>query len=436
MLRLLRAVYGLKSSGASFMKQLSDEILKFEERVTVVVPDEVSDRKGEKGKTRTKVEYCKFQRTLTDQCIYVYRDSLGREMLFLSYVDDIICATTDVELRDRFFDHLRKTWQITPEGTLDRFLACQFQRSEDRWAWRATMSAYIEKIAHRFGLTETRNHKTPMEPGFCLTEDDFKEEPTEEMKTEMRSIIGSIGYAVTALRYDVAYAVSVLSRHLVRPCSKVLDAARRVVMYLYQTRDFFIEWRSSEEEIQDGTANVLTGSVDASFGMDSMTRRSHAGYLNFVNHGAISWKSGLQPIVTLSSCEAEYLGLCAEVCEVKYLRNLLADLGHEQTESTLIWEDNRAAILVAQQECSSAGRCKHIDIRFRFVAEAIKDRVVRVRYTPTDLNLADLLTKPLATKEFGRLVDMCRDKKSTKFAVGDKELSVATGQQAFMVYCW
>ena len=140
--------------------------------------------------------------------------------------------------------------------------------------------------------------------------------------------------------------------------------------------------------------------------------------------------------MTLSSCEAEYLGLCAEVCEVKYLRNLLADLGHEQTESTLIWEDNRAAILVAQQECSSAGRCKHIDIRFRFVAEAIKDRVVRVRYTPTDLNLADLLTKPLATKEFGRLVDMCRDKKSTKFAVGDKELSVATGQQAFMVYCW
>ena len=89
-----------------------------------------------------------------------------------------------------------------------------------------------------------------------------------------------------------------------------------------------------------------------------------------------------------------------------------------------------------QQEGSSAGRCKHIDIRFRFAAEAIKDRVVRVRYPPTDLNLADMLTKPLVTKEFGRLVDMCRDRKSTKFAVGDKELSVATGQQAFMVHCW
>ena len=109
-------------------------------------------------------------------------------------------------------------------------------------------------------------------------------------------------------------------------------------------------------------------------------------------------------------------------------------LGYEQKESTLIWEDNRAAILVAQQECSSAGRCKHIDIRYRFVAEAIKDRIVRVRYTPTDLNLADLLTKPLACKEFERLVEMCRDRKTTKFAIGDKELSVTAGQQAFLVH--
>ena len=89
--------------------------------------------------------------------------------------------------------------------------------------------------------------------------------------------------------------------------------------------------------------------------MDNMTRRSHADYLNFMNHSAVSWKNGQQLIVTLSSCEAEYLGLCAAVCEVKYLRNLLEDLGYEQKESTLIWEDNRAAILVDQQECSSAG---------------------------------------------------------------------------------
>ena len=120
------------------------------------------------------------------------------------------------------------------------------------------MKAYIEKIAQRFDLTETRVVKTPLDPGFVLTEDDFEVEPTAEMVTEMRSIIGSIAYVMTAVRYDIAYAVSVLSRHLARPCKKVLDAARRVVMYLYWTRDFSIEWWSSQDEVDAGRANVLT----------------------------------------------------------------------------------------------------------------------------------------------------------------------------------
>ena len=85
-------------------------------------------------------------------------------MIFLSYVDDIICSTTCVELRDRFFVHLQKTWKITKEGTLDRFLAVNFSQSKDKWSWRANMSSYIAKIAARFGLTETRQYKTPMEP--------------------------------------------------------------------------------------------------------------------------------------------------------------------------------------------------------------------------------------------------------------------------------
>ena len=50
------------------------------------------------------------------------------------------------------------------------------------------------------------------------------------------------------------------------------------------------------------------------------------------------------------------MALCSEVCEVKYLRSLMRELGLNQVESTLIWEDNKAAILIAENECSSAGR--------------------------------------------------------------------------------
>ena len=69
--------------------------------------------------------------------------------------------------------------------------------------------------------------------------------------------------------------------------------------------------------------------------MDYMTRKSHGGFINFINHGPVSWKSGLQPIVTLSSCEAEYVALCNEVCETRYLRQLMGELGREQIEPLL-----------------------------------------------------------------------------------------------------
>ena len=75
------------------MKQLGSEIEGFSEKVEYKDADE-----------KIKVQYASFERL-------VYKDARGREMIFASYVDDIICCTTDLDLRERFFNHLRKTWE-------------------------------------------------------------------------------------------------------------------------------------------------------------------------------------------------------------------------------------------------------------------------------------------------------------------------------------
>ena len=126
-----------------------------------------------------------------------------------------------------------------------------------------------------------------------------KEEPTEEMMTEYRSLIGSIGFAATTVRYDIAYAVSTLSRYLMKPNSKVIEAAKRVVRYLLKTKDFCITWSTEEGDIDPERINRIWGAVDASFASDPITRRSHSGFLIFNNGGCISWKSGLQKMVCL-----------------------------------------------------------------------------------------------------------------------------------------
>ena len=390
-LRLLKCAYGLRSASKDSVALLGKLILEFEERVD----------------TEAGTKDFRFRKLGMDHCIYRYVDDNGNEMIVAHFVDDLIVATTDEELRARFIRHLNKMWKITYEGTLDRFIGVNFRRDDDGWGWKATMTSYIDRLAERYDVKECRHVDVPMDPGFVLKEEDFKEDPTPEMISHYRSIIGSIGYAAIAVRFDIAHAVSVLSRHLARPCRKVVDAGKRVIRYLVTHREVGIHWRNSQRDIDAGNAYTLLGCTDASFAMDTLTRKSHGGYINFVNSGAVSWKSGLQPIVTLSSCEAEYVALCTEVCEVKYLRQLLRELGHEQVKPTLIQEDNKAAILVAENETSSSGRCKHIDVKFRFVHEAIKDGVVRVRYVPTDHNLADILTKPMGPTKFERMLKLC-----------------------------
>ena len=65
-----------------------------------------------------------------------------------------------------------------------------------------------------------------------------------------------------------------------------------------------------------------------------------------MNCGPVSWKAKCQSCTTLSSAEAEFVA--ASVCgqEVIYLRNLMSDLGQEQPEQTIVFEDNTSCILM------------------------------------------------------------------------------------------
>lgn len=54
---------------------------------------------------------------------------------------------------------------------------------------------------------------------------------------------------------------------------------------------------------------LIGGYIDADFGGDMDTRRSTTGFIFSLYGGPISWRSSLQPITTLSTIEAEYIGL-------------------------------------------------------------------------------------------------------------------------------
>ena len=54
-------------------------------------------------------------------------------------------------------------------------------------------------------------------------------------------------------------------------------------------------------------------------------------------------------------------------------------------------------------------------MKFKFVAQAIAEGVVRIRYISTNLNFADLFTKPLVKDIFKRLIKLCVEDKHEHF---------------------
>jgi hypothetical protein len=197
-----------------------------------------------------------------------------------------------------------------------------------------------------------------------------------------------LSYLSTATRPDIAYAVSTLSQFLEAPGITHWEAFTHVMRYLSGTTDYALVYKR-------GAPEHLTGFTDADWGNCLSTRRSVTGYLSLFNNHLVSWQTKKQPVVSLSSCEAEYRALTDFSCEVLWLRQFLDEIGVASADTpTIIHEDNQGCIAVANFEANSnAKRMKHVEIQLHFIRDVIADAKIVLKYTPTSKMLADFLTK-------------------------------------------
>jgi len=63
--------------------------------------------------------------------------------------------------------------------------------------------------------------------------------------------------------------------------------------------------------------------------------------------------------------------------------------------------DNQLAIALSKDGQFHA-RMKHIDIHFYFIYKAVTNGVINITYCPTQIMVADVLTKPLSHGKMGK----------------------------------
>eukprot|EP00961_Rhodomonas_salina_P305145 3941874-Rhodomonas_salina.1 len=97
-------------------------------------------------------------------------------------------------------------------------------------------------------------------------------------------------------------------------------------------------------------------------------------------------------VIALSSSEAEFYAASASGCDVSYFRNILAQLGLEQKQPTIVLEDNWACIHLSLNTVLHH-KSKHIDVRVYHLRDLCKLGMTLLKIG-TESMVADALTKP------------------------------------------
>ncbi|KAJ9556708.1 hypothetical protein OSB04_011322 [Centaurea solstitialis] len=362
--KLLKSIYGLKQASRSWN-------LHFDERIK------------EFGFAKSEFEPC------------VYTKFSGSIVTFLVlYVDDILLIGNDVPTLKSVKNWLSRCFQMKDLGEAAYILGIKIYRNRSKRLIGLSQSTYIDKILKKFRMDESKKGFIPMQHGIVLskTQCPVSSQDQDKMKSvPYASAIGSIMYAMLCTRPDVAYSVSVTSRYQQNPGEPHWVAVKNILKYLRRTKDMFLVFGGSEDEIS------VTGYSDASFQTDRDDFRSQSGYVFTLNRGAISWKSSKQDTIADSTTEVEYIAASDAAKEAVWLRNFLSDLRVVASVSRPIdiFCDNSGAVAQAK-EPREHHKSRHVLRKYHLIREIIGRGDVRICKIPTEENVADPLTKPLA----------------------------------------
>jgi hypothetical protein len=135
-------------------------------------------------------------------------------------------------------------------------------------------------------------------------------------------------YLAMNTRPDIIFIISRLAQYTIKPNSQCWAALKRLIRYLKGTRTKGIIYGAqlNPATTDDDTACHIKGYTDSDWAGDISICKSTSGYLFLGSGGPIVWGSNKQPIVALSTCEAEYVAASDVAREAIWLRYLLAEI--------------------------------------------------------------------------------------------------------------
>jgi hypothetical protein len=249
-----------------------------------------------------------------------------------------------------------------------------------------SLSDYInDKLDDYPDSSSSRKQHIPMSNTANL-----RTEVPNENNPPLSNIIGKFRYLCDRTRYDILTAVGEVSTGgSPHPSNKHVIESKHIYNYLKQHRD----------------RNLLLGGggpiehfcfTDASY-ITAGNSKSRLGGCQFLgaDSGAIQCWSNNDTTVSHSSMESEIKALDLLIMKAIKVRNIMSFLGFDLVVPTKIYMDNMSAIELCKT-LKSNHKVNHINMKINYIRECINNKLIEIRFIPSERNVADVLTKPLA----------------------------------------
>ena len=152
-------------------------------------------------------------------------------------------------------------------------------------------------------------------------------------------------------------------------------------------------------------SGMLKWWIDGSYAVHPNMRGHTGGGLSMGIGFPVS-ASKKQKLNTRSSTESEIVSVDDLMPAILWSRLFVEAQGYSTNES-IIYQDNKAAMLLEKNGKASSGkRTKHINVRYFFVTDRIAKGEVKVEWCPTEDMTGDFWTKPLQGAQFRRFRDV------------------------------
>jgi hypothetical protein len=401
---LVRALYGLKSSGAAFRNHLA-----------------------------SCMKMLGYTSCLADPDVWVRpevrEDGFEYNAYVLLYVDDALVINHDgmkaLHEINKYF-----TMKESSMGDPSIYLGCKLslhRMPNGVTAWLQSPSKYIQeavKNAETYFIAEydmpfKKKVTAPFTSNY-RPELDNSEELNAEKATRFQSDIGILRWIVEIGRIDIITEVSLLASHLALPRLGHLMQVWHIYAFLRNRHNGclvfdptypdinmsdFIEggsWSDFYGDVKEtlppnapkprGRDVIIRVYVDSDHAGEELTRRSRTGYIIYVNMAPVLWYSKRQGTIESSVFGAEFVAMRTATEAARGLRYKLRMMGIEVPLPTYIYGDNMSVIHNTQRPESTLKK-KSIAICYHFMRESVAMGESLTGHVRSEDNPADICTK-------------------------------------------